>query len=72
MVMDTLSRNARDLVALRRWLYGDESAQRLMLGAYRRSKAAKVNEATILRVWVSMDEALTEEEAAHADGWRRV
>lgn len=58
--METFSRNAADLIRLRAWLYGWDDAKVLMMRCYRRSRAERVNEATVLRVWIELDEAMTE------------
>lgn len=67
---DTLSRNARDLVQLRRALYGAASAKRLLLAAFRLSKASRVSERTILRAWDAIDAELTEGEQRRASALR--
>lgn len=57
MTLETFSRNAADLVRLRRALYGVEDTQALVLRCYARSKSEKINERTVLAVWDEMDKA---------------
>lgn len=56
MHLESFSRNAADLIRLRRAIYGPEDAQALMMGCFRRSKAGRtINERTVLTVWSELD-----------------
>jgi hypothetical protein len=56
--LETFSRNAADLIRLRAAFYGPEDAKVLMMRCYRRSKATKINERTVLNAWAELDAAM--------------
>ena len=56
--MSSFSVNARDLIRLRRALYGPEDAQALKLRCFKASKASKINETTVQNAWQAQDDAL--------------
>lgn len=56
--LETFSNNAADLIRLRAWLYGWPDAKVLMIRCYRRSKASRINETTVLNQWRALDAAM--------------
>jgi hypothetical protein len=75
VTFESFSRNAADLLRLRRALYGLEDAQALMLRCFRRSKASKISETTVLNCWSEQDEtldnALFDEARERLQGWAK-
>lgn len=55
MTLTAFSRTAADLVRLRAWLYGNGDAQVLMMRCFKRSRAERINERTVLNVWAEID-----------------
>jgi hypothetical protein len=55
---ESFSRNAADMIRLRRALYGPDDAKALMMRCFKRSpKAVKINETTVLNCWEEQDDA---------------
>lgn len=58
MAFESFSKTAADWIRLRLALYGEKDAQALVLRCYRRSKADRINERTVLAAWSEQDKAL--------------
>jgi len=55
---ESFSKSAADWIRLRLALYGPEDAQSLVRRCYRRSRADRINERTVLAAWQELDDAL--------------